>query len=57
MAITNRGIGIKYPLMRSSIGAFEVNRTTIDAVRDSLRILILTNHGERVINYNLRMQY
>lgn len=55
MAITNKGIGIKYPMTRSSMGAFEVNRTTVDAVRDSLKILILTNHGERVVNYDLRM--
>lgn len=53
MAITNKGIGIRFPLRRSTQGAFEVNRTTVDAVRDSLKILLLTNHGERVINYEM----
>ena len=45
-------ISIKFPLRKSSQGAFEGNVETIDAIRDNLRILLLTNHGERPINYD-----
>jgi len=43
-------INIKFPLKRGSSGAFETNKTTLEAVEDDLKMLILTNHGERVIH-------
>ena len=43
-------INIQFPLKRSSNGAFETNSTTVNAVADDLKILILTNHGERPIH-------
>lgn len=43
-------INIKFPLKRGVKGAFETNRTTLDAVKDDLKILLLTNHGERPIH-------
>jgi len=45
-------INIKFPLKRSSQGAFATNDTTIDAVSDDLRILLLSNYGERPIHYD-----
>jgi phage baseplate assembly protein W len=47
-----RSINLKFPLQRSPTGAFETNNTTINAVRDDLKILILTNFGERPIQYD-----
>lgn len=44
-------INVKFPIKKSPNGAFEMNYTTIDAVATDLRILILTNHGERPCNY------
>ena len=44
-------INIRFPLRKSSQGAFEGNVETIDAIRDDLRILLLTNYGERPILY------
>jgi phage baseplate assembly protein W len=43
-------INIKFPLRRGASGAFETNKTTLDAVKDDLKLLVLTNHGERVVN-------
>jgi len=43
-------INIAFPLRKGSQGAFETNAETIQAVADDLRILILTNHNERVIH-------
>lgn len=45
-------INLKFPLKKSSKGSFEVNETTLDAVEDDLRILIMTNHGERPIHFD-----
>jgi phage baseplate assembly protein W len=45
-------INLKFPLKKSSKGAFDTNTATIDAVADDLRILIITNHGERPIHYD-----
>lgn len=47
-----KSINLKFPLKRSPKGAFEVNNTTIAAVTDDLRILLLTNYGERPIHYD-----
>jgi len=45
-------INIKFPLTKGSQGAFDTNVDTLSAVTDDLRILILTNHGERPIHYD-----
>jgi phage baseplate assembly protein W len=45
-------INLRFPLRRSAKGAFETNNSTIEAVTDDLRILILTNNGERPIHFD-----
>ena len=45
-----RSINFKFPFVRSPQGGFASNKTTIDAVKDDLKILILTNYGERPIH-------
>jgi len=45
-------INIKYPLRHGKAGAFEINEDTFDAIIDDLRILILTNYGERPVHYD-----
>ena len=45
-------INIKWPLRRGRQGAFEVNDDTFDAILDDLKLLILTNHGERPVHFN-----
>jgi phage baseplate assembly protein W len=48
-------VGIKTPLQFSDGDGqeiFNMNITLKDQIRDNLRNLILTNHGERVIQYN-----
>ena len=45
-------INLKVPLRRSSAGAFAANEDTLDAVRDDLKVLLLTNYGERPIHYD-----
>lgn len=45
-------INLKVPLRRSPRGAFATNDSTLEAVADDLKCLILTNHGERVIHYD-----
>lgn len=49
---TTKGINLQFPLTKSPQGAFETNKTTISAVTDDLKILILTNFGERPIQYD-----
>jgi phage baseplate assembly protein W len=39
-------------MRKSSKGAFDTNEDTLSAVADDLKILILTNHGERPIHYD-----
>lgn len=43
-------INYTFPLKRSDQGAFALNDSTIEAVSDDLRILLLSNHGERPIH-------
>ena len=43
-------INYRFPFRRSSRGAFATNNTTLDAVVDDLRILLLSNYGERPIH-------
>lgn len=47
--VKQKGLNLTFPLRTGLAGAFETNKTTIDAVKDDLRILLLTNHGERLI--------
>ena len=44
-------LNIKFPLKKSTAGAFQTNSVTVDAVADDIRILLLTNFGERPMNY------
>jgi len=43
-------INFKLPLNVGNLGAFEMNDNTKDAVRENLKLTILTTKGERVIN-------
>lgn len=43
-------INLKFPLRKFRKGFFEGNYTTLDAVREDIKILLLTRKGERVIN-------
>jgi len=45
-------INIKFPLEKGDNDAFKTNDSTIDAVLSDLKILILTNHGERPVHYD-----
>jgi len=49
---STRSINIKFPLERSSEGSFAMNEETIAAVADDLKVLILTNYGERPMLYD-----
>tara|TARA_R100000234_G_C4984787_1_gene172684 strand:+ start:911 stop:1330 length:420 start_codon:yes stop_codon:yes gene_type:complete len=44
------GINLKFPLRSYRKGFFEMNNTTMDAVREDIKILLLTKKGERVVN-------
>lgn len=44
-------INIKYPLSKSPKGGFATNDTTIEAIADDIRILLLSNYGDRPIHY------
>ncbi len=44
------GINLKFPLRAFRKGFFEMNNTTRDAVREDIKILLLTKKGERVVN-------
>ena len=44
-------LNIRFPLKKSFGGAFQTNNVTVDAIADDLKILILTNHGERPMNF------
>ncbi len=43
-------INLTFPLRPGEAGAFETNKSTIDAVVDDLKLLLLSNHGERPIH-------
>lgn len=43
-------INLAFPLRPGVAGAFETNKSTIDAVVDDLKLLLLSNHGERPIH-------
>ena len=48
MAI-NTPINFKFPLGRGILGMFETNNNTKDAVKENLKLTILTSKGERLI--------
>ena len=47
------GINLKFPLRAYRKGFFEMNNTTRDAIREDIKILLLTKKGERVVNSNI----
>tara|TARA_R110000824_G_scaffold4983_8_gene23371 strand:+ start:2383 stop:2799 length:417 start_codon:yes stop_codon:yes gene_type:complete len=44
------GINFKFPLRAHRKGFFESNTTTVDAIRENIKTLLLTKKGERLIN-------
>ena len=44
------GINLKFPLRSYRRGSFEMNNTTTAAVRENIKILLMTVKGERVVN-------
>lgn len=50
--MTDTKINIKFPLEKSPEGAFTTNTSTLDAVESDLKILLLTNYGDRLIHYD-----
>ena len=44
------GINLKFPLRAYRKGFFEMNNTTRDAIREDIKILLLTKKRERVVN-------
>ena len=47
------GVNLKFPLRSFRKGFFEMNDTTIDAVKEDIKILLMTKKGERVVNPNI----
>ena len=47
------GINLKFPLRAYRKGFFEMNNTTRDAIREYIKILLLTKKGERVVNSSI----
>lgn len=47
-SIVRTPLGIQTPLKRGSATLFEMHYDVLDMVRDNLKNLILTNHGERI---------
>lgn len=45
-------INIKYPLSKGTAGPLATNEDTFEAILSDLRILILTNFGERPVHYD-----
>jgi phage baseplate assembly protein W len=52
MATIKKSINLTFPLKKGAKGAFETNEDTLTAVADDLRILLITNYGERPIHYD-----
>ena len=52
-AATVNSINLKFPLKSYRRGYFEGNTDTISAVRENIKILLLTTKGERVMHNNL----
>ena len=47
------GINLKFPLRAYRKGFFEMNNTTRAAIREDIKILLLTKKGERVVNSSI----
>ena len=47
------GINLKFPLRSYRRGFFEMNTTTMSAIREDIRILLLTKKGERLVNTDI----
>ena len=47
-----KSINISFPMKHSPQGVFQTNTTTLQAISDDLRILLLSNYGERPIHYD-----
>ena len=52
-APTVNSINFKWPLNAHLRGFFDGNTTTIGAVRENIKVLLLTNRGERVMHGNM----
>lgn len=50
--VKKKGLNLKFPLIKGFRGAFAVNETTIDSVKDNLKLLLITNHNERLVHAN-----
>ena len=53
MAFNDGNINFKFPLRKVGKGYFEGNKTTLAAVREDIKILLLTSKGERVMHKTL----
>ena len=49
---STRPIGIKTPIRRGEKGLFDIESNPLAVIKDNLKNLLLTNHGERVIFAN-----
>ena len=49
-AAANNGINFKFPLRSENQGFFETNKTTIAAIREDIKTLLMTVKGERVMH-------
>ena len=47
------GINFKFPLQSANRGFFQSNKTTIGAIREDIKTLLMTVKGERVMNKNM----
>lgn len=47
------GINFKFPLRSYNNGYFEQNQTTLEAVKEDIKTLLLTKKGERLIHADL----
>ena len=48
-----KGINFKFPLRSENAGFFAQNDTTVAAIREDIKILLLTSKGERIIHSDL----
>ena len=51
--IGRRSINFKFPLKSANRGFFQGNKTTIGAIREDIKILLMTVKGERVMHKNM----
>ena len=48
--MNNKSINLKWPLRADNESFFSKNKTTLSAIREIIKVLLLTKKGERVIN-------